>query len=137
MYLSTNNHLPNIMYILHIQVSVTTQFNVCVCQCCECHNSRVLKSILDMSRARASQFCRLKLKTMTGLSCLSMIIFTTYNTSLHGEGGGHTSVLLERCPYFRGCYVQASVELGPTAEDVSLLERCPHFRGCYVQASLE
>ena len=35
--------------------------------------------------------------------------------------------LLERCPHFRGCYVQASVELGP--EDVSLLERCPHFRG--------
>ena len=34
---------------------------------------------------------------------------------------------------FRGCYVQASMELGP--EDVSLLERCPHFRGCYVQAS--
>ena len=27
--------------------------------------------------------------------------------------------------------VQASVELGP--EDVSLLERCPHFRGWYVQ----
>ena len=24
------------------------------------------------------------------------------------------------------------MELGP--EDVSLLERCPHFRGCYVQA---
>ena len=40
--------------------------------------------------------------------------------------------LLERCPHFRGCYVQAS-ELGP--EDVSLLERYPHFRGCYVQAS--
>ena len=38
--------------------------------------------------------------------------------------------LLERCPHFRGCYVQASMELGP--EDVSLLERCPHFRGCYV-----
>ena len=37
--------------------------------------------------------------------------------------------LLERCPYFRGCYVQASMELGP--EDVSPLERCPHFRGCY------
>ena len=35
----------------------------------------------------------------------------------------------------RGCYVQASMELGP--EDVSLLERCPHFRGCYVQASME
>ena len=33
--------------------------------------------------------------------------------------------ILERCPHFRGCYVQA--------EDVSLLERCPHFRGCYVQ----
>ena len=39
------------------------------------------------------------------------------------------------CPHFRGCYVQASMELGP--EDVSLLERCPHFRGCYVQASME
>ena len=34
---------------------------------------------------------------------------------------------VERCPHFRGCYVQASTELGP--EDVSLLERCPHFRG--------
>ena len=32
--------------------------------------------------------------------------------------------LLERCPHFRGWYVQASMELGP--EDVSLLERCPH-----------
>ena len=42
---------------------------------------------------------------------------------------------VERCPHFRGCYVQASMELGP--EDVSLLERCPHFRGCYVQASME
>ena len=28
-------------------------------------------------------------------------------------------------------YIQSSMELGP--EDVSLLERCPHFRGCYVQ----
>ena len=27
------------------------------------------------------------------------------------------------------------MELGP--EDVSLLERCPHFRGWYVQASME
>ena len=27
------------------------------------------------------------------------------------------------------------MELGP--EDVSLLERCPHFRGCYVQSSIE
>ena len=35
--------------------------------------------------------------------------------------------LLERCPHFRGWYVQTSMELGP--EDVSLLERCPHFRG--------
>ena len=35
--------------------------------------------------------------------------------------------LLERCPHFRGWYVQASMELRP--EDVSLLERCPHFRG--------
>ena len=34
--------------------------------------------------------------------------------------------LLERCPHFRGWYVQASMELGP--EDVSLSERYPHFR---------
>ena len=34
--------------------------------------------------------------------------------------------LLERCPHFRGCCVQASMELGP--EDASLLERCPHYR---------
>ena len=31
--------------------------------------------------------------------------------------------------------VQASMELGP--EDVSLLERCPHFSGCYVQALIK
>ena len=43
--------------------------------------------------------------------------------------------LLERCPHFRGCHVQSSMELGP--EDVSLLERCPHFRGCYVQSLME
>ena len=42
---------------------------------------------------------------------------------------------LERCPHFRGWYVQASMELGP--DNVSLLERCPHFRGWYVQASME
>ena len=34
--------------------------------------------------------------------------------------------LLERCPHFRGWYVQASMELGP--EDMSLLERCPYFK---------
>ena len=45
------------------------------------------------------------------------------------------SPLLERCPHFRVCYVQASVELGP--EYVSLLERYPHFRRCYIQASME
>ena len=43
-----------------------------------------------------------------------------------GLGPGDVS-LLERCPHFRGWYVQASMELGP--EDVSLLERYPHFRG--------
>ena len=47
------------------------------------------------------------------------------------ELGPEDVSLLERCPYFRGCYVQASMQLGP--EDVSLLERCPHFRECYVQ----
>ena len=44
------------------------------------------------------------------------------------ELGPEDVSLLERCPHFRGWYVQASKELGP--EDVSLLERCPHFRGC-------
>ena len=33
--------------------------------------------------------------------------------------------LLERCPHFRGWYVQTSMKLEP--EDVSLLERCPHL----------
>ena len=42
---------------------------------------------------------------------------------------------VQRCPHFRGWYVQASMELGP--EDVSLLERCPHFREWYIQASME
>ena len=48
------------------------------------------------------------------------------------EFGPEDVSLLERCPHFRGHYVQASMELGP--EDVSLLERCPHFRGCYICA---
>ena len=39
------------------------------------------------------------------------------------ELGPEDVSLLERCPHFRGLYVQASMELGP--EDVSLLERCP------------
>ena len=51
------------------------------------------------------------------------------------ELGPEDVFLLERCPHFRECYVQASVELG--LEDVSLLERCPHFRECYVQASMK
>ena len=55
-------------------------------------------------------------------------------TGFNGVGPEDVS-LLERCPHFRGCYVQASMGVGP--EDMSLLERCPHFRGCYVQASME
>ena len=56
--------------------------------------------------------------------------------SLHFRGLGPEDVsLLEKCPHFRVCYVQALMELGP--EDVSLLERCPHFRGCYILASME
>ena len=42
------------------------------------------------------------------------------------ELGPEDVSLLERCPHFRGWYVQASMELGP--EDVSLLER-PHSVG--------
>jgi hypothetical protein len=34
-----------------------------------------------------------------------------------------------------GVYVLNTVPVGGP-EDVSLLERCPHFRGCYVQASM-
>ena len=52
-----------------------------------------------------------------------------------GFNGPEDVSLLERCPHFKGWYVQASMELGP--EDVSLLEGCPHFRGWYVQASME
>ena len=48
------------------------------------------------------------------------------------ELGPEDVSLLERCPHFRGWYVQASMELGP--EDVA---RCPHFRGWYVQISME
>ena len=55
--------------------------------------------------------------------------FETYPDS------GTDTCLLERCPHFRGWYVQTSMESGP--EDVSLLERCPHFRGWYVQTSME
>ena len=39
------------------------------------------------------------------------------------ELGPEDVSLLERCPHFRGWYVQASIELEP--EDESLLERCP------------
>ena len=49
------------------------------------------------------------------------------------ELGPEDVSLLERCPHFRECFVQASVVLG--SEDVSLLERCPHFKGCCVQWS--
>ena len=45
------------------------------------------------------------------------------HTCIEGLGPEDVS-LLERCPPFRGCYVQASMP-----EYVSLLER---FRGCYV-----
>ena len=44
------------------------------------------------------------------------------------ELGPEDVSLLERCPHFRGWYVQATMELGP--EDVSLLERCPQRVVC-------
>ena len=53
--------------------------------------------------------------------CITVLIL---DTGLDGVGSEDVS-LLERCPHFRGCYVQASMELRPEA--VSLLERCPHF----------
>ena len=51
------------------------------------------------------------------------------------ELGPEDVSLLERCPHFRGWYVQASMELGP--DDVSLLERCPHFRGWHIYLPLK
>ena len=53
-------------------------------------------------------------------------LWNCFQRVLCTEFGPEDVSLLERCPHFRGCYVQASMELGP--EDV-LLERCPHFRG--------
>ena len=50
------------------------------------------------------------------------------------ELGPEDVSLLERCPHFRGWYVQASMELGP--EDVSLLERCPHSEGDTIPQTL-
>ena len=62
------------------------------------------------------------------------------------ELGPEDVSLLERCPHFRGWYVQASMELGPEdvsllesvlisegGEDVSLLERY-HLLVVYIQA---
>ena len=42
---------------------------------------------------------------------------------------------LKMCPYYRGVLISEVQVLGP--EDVSLLERCPHFKGWYVQVSME
>ena len=44
---------------------------------------------------------------------------------LHTSLGQKKVSLCERCPHFRGCHIQTSLEMRP--EDVSLLERCPHF----------
>ena len=48
---------------------------------------------------------------------------------MYRELGLEDVSLLERCPHFRGCYVQSLMELGLE----EMCERCPHFRGCYVQ----
>ena len=64
-----------------------------------------------------------------------MAVLTQYIYIYIMELGPEDVSLLERCPHYRGWYVQASMELGP--EDVSLLERCPHFREWCVQASME
>ena len=40
------------------------------------------------------------------------------------ESGPEDVSLLERCPQFRGWYVQGLMELGP--KDVSLLEMCSY-----------
>ena len=61
------------------------------------------------------------------VSSFQRVLCTGFN-GVGMELGPEDVSLLERCPHFRGYYVQASMELGP--EDVSLLEKCPHFRGC-------
>ena len=47
--------------------------------------------------------------------------------------GWEFKVSLERCPHFRGCYVQASMELGPDVpiREVSSFQRvlCTGFNG--------
>ena len=48
---------------------------------------------------------------------------------------GPEDVSLLESTHFRGCYVQASMELRP--KYVSLEERYPHFRESYVQVSME
>ena len=52
-------------------------------------------------------------------------------TGFNGVGTLNVS-LLERCPRFRGCYIQASMELRPIP-----VRGVSSFRGCYVQASME
>ena len=67
--------------------------------------------------------------------CLNDVMLVLTTCLLSGvpaaERGPEDVSLLERCPHFRGWYVQPSM-----AEDMSLLERCPHFRGWYVQPSM-
>ena len=53
-----------------------------------------------------------------------------YSNCMHIQAsmklGPEDMSLIEKCPCFRGCYVQASV-----LENVPLLERCPHFMYMY------
>ena len=41
--------------------------------------------------------------------------------------------LLERCPHFRGCYVQSSIELGPEDVYIPIREVSSFQRVCEVE----
>ena len=80
-----------------------------------------LRGVVTRDMVRFASFCGLSAAVYRAAMAL-MERYTPHWVSLFTKLVG---VIWPR--YFRGWYVQASMELGP--EDVSLLERCPHFRG--------
>ena len=49
----------------------------------------------------------------------------------------NTQIRLKMCPYWKGVLISEGVMCIRGPENASVLERCPHFRGCCVQASME
>ena len=74
-------------------------------------------------------FSQAKLLDKASGACVRFRLGGVSKCVLISEQASMDCVPLERCPHFRGCYVQASMELGH--EDVPLLGRCPCFEECY------